>query len=224
MLELELAIAEPRLDLAPDLPLSLRLLPGESLLIEFADPISPAAFADLCMGLFPPQSGRVRFIGKDWRDLPDDYSAALRGRIGRVFGAGAWVPFLDVETSILLPLLHHTRRDRYELQLEAVALAREFGLPGLPVDRPSDVAADDLDRAALVRAFLGDPLLVLVEDGHDISLTRFPAVLNRVAAVADRGGAVVWLARSPIIRNVSFPATRHFRLSDQGLTLARSLG
>jgi phospholipid/cholesterol/gamma-HCH transport system ATP-binding protein len=224
ILELELAIAEPEFDLARNVPLSLRLLPGESLLIEFAASISTATFSDLCTGLVPTQSGRVRFTGKDWQDLPNDYAAALRGRIGRVFGAGAWVPFLDVESSILLPQLHHTRRDRRELQLEAVALAREFGLPGMPVDRPSDVAADDLDRAALVRAFLGDPLLVLVEDGRDISLTRFPAVLNRIAAVADRGGAVVWLARSPVVRNVSFPATRHFRLSDQGLTLARAPG
>jgi phospholipid/cholesterol/gamma-HCH transport system ATP-binding protein len=193
------------------------------LLIEVADAVSAAAFADLCIGLVPPRSGRVRFVGKDWRGLPDDYAAALRGRIGRVFGTGAWVPFLDVETGILLPLLHHTRRNRRELRLEAVALAREFGLPGLPVDRPLDVVEDDLDCAGLVRAFLGDPLLVLVEDCRNISLVRFPAVLNRVAAVGDRGGAVVWLARSPTTRNVSFPASRHFRLSGQGLASVRSL-
>src|SRR4029077_1173447 len=114
--------------------LTFRLLPGECLLIEIVDAISASAFADLCTGLVPLQSGRVRFIGKDWQELPYDYTAALRGRIGRVFGGGAWVPFLDVETSILLPPLHHTRRHRSELQFEALALAREFGLPGLPLD------------------------------------------------------------------------------------------
>jgi len=224
ILELQAAVAEPQLDLARNVPLSLRLLPGEGLLIEIADAVSTAIFADLCMGLVPLQSGHVRFIGNDWQELPDEYTAALRGRIGRVFSTGAWVPFLGVETSILLPLIHHTRRDRGELQSEAVALAREFGLPGLPLDQPADVAAGDLDRAALVRAFLGEPVLVLVEDRPDVSLARIPAVLNRIVTVRDRGGGIVWLARSPAIRGVPFPASQHLRLSDQGLALVRSVG
>jgi phospholipid/cholesterol/gamma-HCH transport system ATP-binding protein len=223
ILELAMAVVDPRLDLARNVPLSLRLLPGDSALIEVAGSISIAAFADLCSGLVTPQSGYVRFIGRDWRELPDDYADASRGRIGRVFGNGAWVPFLDVETGILLPSLHHTRRARRDLRRDALGLAHEFGLPGLPIDRPADVAPDDLDRAALIRAFLGDPLLVLVEDRLDISLGRSAGVLNRVAMTCDRGGAVVWLARERALHAIpTFPATQHLRLSDQGLTLARA--
>jgi phospholipid/cholesterol/gamma-HCH transport system ATP-binding protein len=223
ILELVTAVAGPELDLARNVPLSLRLLPGDSALIDITDAISAAAFADLCGGLVMPQSGHVRFIGRDWRELPDDYAAALRGRIGRVFTTGAWLPFLDVETSILLPSLHHTRRDRADLRREALALAHELGLPGLPRDLPADIAPADLDRAALVRAFLGDPLLVLVEGRPDGSLARSPGVRNRVAATCDRGGAVVWLVRERVFRGpASFPANRWLRLSDQGLALARA--
>jgi phospholipid/cholesterol/gamma-HCH transport system ATP-binding protein len=220
LLELEMAVAAPEADLALNVPLSFRIAPGEYALIEVADHAQPAAFADLCSGLTEPQSGHVRFLGRDWGELPDEYAAALRGRIGRVFTIGAWVPFLDVATNILLPSLHHTRRDRHELRSEALTLAREFGLPGLPLDRPDDLAPADLDRAALVRAFLGDPLLVLVEDRPTLSLT--PAVLNRVAATCDRGGAVVWLSRGRAIGHAAaFPTDHHLRLSDQGLALIR---
>jgi phospholipid/cholesterol/gamma-HCH transport system ATP-binding protein len=222
VLELAMAMADPAADLAVGVPLSLRLLPGECALIETANPAQPAAFADLCSGLIAPSSGHVRVLGHDWRELPADYAAALRGRIGRVFTTGAWVPFVDVATNVLLPALYHTRRDRRELRLEALELAHEFGLPGLPVERPDNLAPADLGRAAMVRAFLGEPLLVLVEDMSDLSFGRAGAVLSRVAAACDRGGAVVWLTHErPNADAANFPWSHVLRLSDQGLTLAR---
>jgi phospholipid/cholesterol/gamma-HCH transport system ATP-binding protein len=221
VLELVMAIAEPEVDLAVGVPLSLRILPGESALIEAADAAQITAFADLCSGLIAPLSGRVRFLGRDWQELPDEYAAALRGRIGRVFTTGAWVPFIDVATNILLPALHHTRRDRGELRSEALTLAQEFGLPGLPLDRPDAATPADLDRAALVRAFLGEPLLVVVEDRPNRSLSRSAAVLSRVAAICDRGGAVIWLASERTNVDAAFQATHHLQLTDQGLALVR---
>jgi phospholipid/cholesterol/gamma-HCH transport system ATP-binding protein len=222
VLELAMAAAEPEADLAVGVPLSLRLLSGECALIEAANTAQAAAFADLCGGLIVPLTGHVRLLGRDWQNLPADYAAALRGRIGRVFATGAWVPFLDVATNILLPALHHTSRDRQELRTEALALAHEFGLPGLPLDRPGDLGPADLSRAALVRAFLGEPLLVLVEDPPNLSLSRLAAVLSRVAATCDRGGVVIWLAHERTMADAAvFPWNHHLRLSDQGLALVR---
>src|SRR3954453_21593302 len=120
-------------DLGVNAPLSLSLLSGECALIEGSDAAQLAAFADLCSGLITLNSGNARFIGRDWSDLPHDYAAALRGRIGRVFATGGWVPFLDVEPNVRKPKLHHPRRDLEELRQEAQGLAREFGLPGLPL-------------------------------------------------------------------------------------------
>jgi ABC-type transporter Mla maintaining outer membrane lipid asymmetry ATPase subunit MlaF len=221
ILELAMAVVQPELDLAINVPLSLRLRPGECALIEAADFRQLAVFADLCSGLIEPQSGDVRFLGRDWQELPDEHASAVRGRIGRVFTHGAWVPFINVETNILLPLLHHTWQNRGYLRSEALALAQRFGLPGLPLDRPGDLTPADLDRAALVRAFLGEPLLVLVEDQSGMSVHFATAVFNAIAATCDRGGAVVWLARERTIRGTAFPASQHLRLSDQGLALVR---
>src|SRR3954470_708138 len=219
VLQLTVAQAEHFHDLGGNTPLSLRLLPGECTLIEASEARQLAAFADLCSGLITLHSGNVRFVGRDWSDVPHDYAAALRSRIGRVFATGGWLPFLDVETNILLPQLHHTRRGREELRQEAQGLAREFGLPGLPVGGIDALAAADLGRAGLVRAFLGEPLLVLLEDPtRGLLAPTAPAVLNHATMTQDRGGAVVWLARNGFARsNPSFPADQWLQLSSDGL-------
>jgi phospholipid/cholesterol/gamma-HCH transport system ATP-binding protein len=223
VLQLTVAQAEHFHDLGVNTPLSLRLLPGECTLIEASEARQLTAFADLCSGLITLHSGNVRFVGRDWSDVPHDYAAALRSRIGRVFATGGWLPFLDVETNILLPQLHHTRRGREELRREAQGLAREFGLPGLPLGRVDALAPADLGRAGLVRAFLGEPLLVLLEDPiRGLLAPIAPAVLNRAAITQDRGGAVVWLARSGSARlDPSFAANQRLHLGGEGLVMAR---
>ena len=200
--------------------LSLRLLPGECVVIEGADVAQLDAFADLCSGLIALRAGQVRFLGYDWSAVPHDFAAALRGRIGRVFASGGWVPFLDAETNILLPQLHHTRRGLSELQAEGIALAHEFGLPGLPCGRITDLSSDDVARAMLVRAFLGEPRLVLVVEPVAVG----SALLNRVAGMRDRYGAIVLLVRYRSVQDAwASAATQWLRLTDQGLGAVRSV-
>jgi phospholipid/cholesterol/gamma-HCH transport system ATP-binding protein len=220
VLELEATRVERDSELGVNAPMSLRLLPGECALIEAAADQQLPAFADLCSGLAELRSGRVRFLGRDWSSLPHSYAAALRSRIGRYFAAGGWLPFLNLETNILLPALHHTRRHRDELRREALALAEEFGLPGVPLGHPGELGATDLGRAALVRAFLGEPLLMLLEEPTEGPLEPLlPAVLNRAAMARDRGSAIVWLTRSRSPGDdPSFPRSQRLRLGDQGLT------
>ena len=109
---------------------------GELALVDARHSLRPAWLADLCCGLLPLSGGSVRFLGHDWSAMPQDYAAALRGRIGRVFQSGNWVDFIDVATNILLPQLHHTRDDPIDLRERAIALSCAFGLPGLPLVHP----------------------------------------------------------------------------------------
>jgi len=214
-----MAEADAAFDLGVTAPLSLRLLPGECIVIEAGDSAQLDAFADLCSGLVPLRAGQVRCLDHDWTDLSHDYAAALRGRIGRVFESDIGLPFLDAETNILLPQLHHTNRGTSELRIRAAALAREFGLPGLPVGPLVELAPLDAARAMLVRALLGEPALLFL---HDPIPPLRAAVLNRIATLLDGGSAVVWLAKTGSPRNsASYAATQWLRLTEQGLTLAR---
>jgi phospholipid/cholesterol/gamma-HCH transport system ATP-binding protein len=195
---------------------SLAVAPGAFELIDAGDQGQAAAFSDLCSGLIEPTAGAVRFLGHDWKALPHDYANALRGRIGRNFADEAWVPHLSLIENILLQQHHHTRRDESDILAEASALACTFGLPGIPVSRPEDVTQFDRVRAALVRAFVGDPMLILLEhplQGRYVDLLE--PLVNVIARARRRGAAILWLTLTPTIwamRNL--PITGRFRLSE----------
>src|SRR6201993_2894531 len=218
---LDLTAARPQIwaDEAPVPEIDLRLMAGELALVDARHAARPAWLADLCCGLVPLAAGTARFLGRDWSAVPPDYADALRGRIGRIFFSGSWIGFMDVATNILLPQFHHTRNDPNELRDRATALCCAFGLPGLPLVRPGELAASDLARAACVGTFLGGPPLVLLESPVQGRFTTLlPPLLNAVAAARDRGAAAVWFTRSDLVwRDSSVPATMRLRLDEGGL-------
>ena len=218
---MELSAARPRHEAgdAPVAAVDLCLLSGEFALVDSRHSGQVAWLADLCSGLLPLAAGSVRFLGRDWSAMPWDYAAALRGRIGRVFRSGGWIGSVDVATNILLPQLHHTRDDPSGLRERAVALSCAFGLPGLPLVRPLELVASDLARAACVRAFFGDPELILLESPvQGRFITLIAPLLNALAAARDRGAAAIWFTRSDLVWNdLSFPATHRLRLGERGL-------
>ncbi len=203
-------------------PVSFAMAPGSFELMDAGDRRQAAAFSDLCSGLISPTAGTVRFLGYDWADLPHDYANALRGRIGRVFAGSAWMPHLSLMDNILVQQRHHTRRAEDDLLAEASALAREFGLPGIPLSPPDEATALDRARAALVRAFIGNPALILLE--HPLQ-GRFVDLLERLVNVIGnarrRGAAVLWLTLTPTIWAMrGLPTSGRVRLS--GTRLVRT--
>jgi phospholipid/cholesterol/gamma-HCH transport system ATP-binding protein len=202
-------------------PVTLTLAPGALVLADLRGPLRRQAFADAACGLLPPAEGAVLFQGRRWEEVTDEHGAAMRGRIGRLFGRDSWLPELSVEDTILLAPRYHTRRPDRALREEAARLAAAFGLPGLPVAPPTALTAAELHRAGLVRAFLNDPALVILEDPLGIDAEEIlPPLMGEIRKLRDRGGAVLWLTQgSPAAIERSIPATERLRLA-QGALLA----
>ena len=201
-------------DVAKSDEVSLSVCGGDLVLIRLARLEQTAAFADACAGIIKPHSGFVRFLGRNWQDLRPDQANALRGRIGRVFKTGNWINNLSLLDNMLLPQRHHTRRSTRQLCEEAGKLADQFGLPGIPLGLPGDLTAAELQRAACVRAFMGRPLLILLEEPTSgIFLEIISALMDAVREARDRGAAVIWLTRKGLIWNdQTLPVTRRYRL------------
>ena len=218
---LELADARPASggSFLTDAPIALGVRAGDCVLIEAAERRRIGAFADLCAGLLPLAGGAVRFEGIDWRDPPRSQAQALRGRIGRMYGLGNWIGTQETETEILLPRLHHTRVPREVLLEQALALAHRFGLPGLPAEQGAALAEDDAVRAAAVRAFLGAPSLLILENPLGASSgTLAVALLRAITEARERGAAAICLTRERGPWEAYLPfVTRHLRLHDGGL-------
>jgi phospholipid/cholesterol/gamma-HCH transport system ATP-binding protein len=218
---LHLAAALPFLEdgALPNVPLDLRLMPGECALFETPDPARSTALAELCSGMAPLRRGEARFMGYDWAGLDRERAAALRGRIGRIHHRGAWIAMLGTHVNIMLARLHHTREPEAAITRSATELARHLGLPGLPLARPDRLSESDLMRAACVRAFLGEPRLLLLE--HSITPDRptlTTPLLDLLSRALDRGAAAVcftrdesfWLAQN-------FLLAHRLHLLDDGL-------
>ena len=162
----------------------------------------------------------MRFLQRDWSRQPAEMADALRGLIGRVMSNPGWLRFLDATTNVLLQQIHHTRSDLGALREDAARLATHFGLPGLPNGPIAELSPADLMRVGFVRAFVGEPKLVILESPvQGLHQDLVPALLNRLWEVRDRGGAAIWLTRSRMIwDNPLFPATHRLRLDHQGLS------
>ena len=132
-------------------------------------------------------------MDQDWRDLPPERGAALRGRIGRVFEDHGWISNLEIQDNITLAQRHHADRPEEEIEEEAVNLSRVFGLPGLSLGPVSGVLGQDLSRAACVRALLGRPDLVVLErPTRGVYPEIMPALVNSLRSARERGAAVLW--------------------------------
>lgn len=199
-------------------PMSMKLDPGDCALVTTRTHADAAAFADLCTGLVPVESGRVLFQELDWARLPARELHALRGRIGRIFHRGAWNVVESVDQTILTAELHHTRRRVEAVNAEAVRLAQAFGLPGLPVGRPSLVADADLARASCVRAFLGSPALLLIEPPTLAGAEVMQPVMQALAEARGRGAAAICFSRRARIWEAALAGfSQRFSLNDDGL-------
>lgn len=99
-------------------------------------------------------------------DIPTDAlglkdSARLRRKIGFVLQHGALLPFLSVRDNIVLAAaLARERPDRSEVD----DLCSELGLDGILAAKPSQISGGQRQRAALARALVHRPQLVLADE------------------------------------------------------------
>jgi phospholipid/cholesterol/gamma-HCH transport system ATP-binding protein len=194
--------------------LNLEVCGGDLFLIRLARSEQTPTFADACAGIIQPLRGAIYFLGRNWQELRPDLANALRGRIGHVFTNANWINHLSLMENILLPQLYHTRRSAGRIRDEAGELAERFGLPGVPLGLPGDLTPADLQRAACVRAFLGRPLLILLQEPTiGMASEILSPLIQAIRDARDRGAAVIWLIRESAIWNdASIPATHRYRL------------
>jgi phospholipid/cholesterol/gamma-HCH transport system ATP-binding protein len=187
---------------------------GDLLLVRIERENERLPLADASEGLLQANKGTVTFLGDDWKSLSTDEAAARRGKIGRLFEDEGWISDLNVDENILLSQLHHTHRTEEEIMDEALKFARVFGLPGLPRGRPGKIRRWDLRKAACIRAFLGKPALIILEQPVRGVYADFIApLLDAVQFARRRAAAVLWTMTDPRIwKHAALHATARARM------------
>src|SRR5690349_5260446 len=115
-------------------------------------------------GQLAPTSGAVRIGGSVVHELDQEGLYALRRRMSMLFQFGALFTDMTVFENVAFPLREHTHlpesmiRDLVLMKLEAV------GLRGAHRLMPSELSGGMARRAALARAVVLDPMLVLYDE------------------------------------------------------------
>ena len=167
--------------------LDLEIRPGDFVGVAGPSGAGKTTFADLLVGLVPPQHGRVTVGG---RPLDGPTLAAWRSGISYV----SQDPFLFHDTvrrnlAWANPQASEAEMWRFLAIVDAEALVRRMdrGLDTLVGDRGALVSGGERQRIALARALLRRPrLLVLDEATNAIDIASERVIMQRLDALAPR--------------------------------------
>lgn len=169
-----------------------------------------------CMNLIGcldrPSEGRVLVDGMDTAGLGDGELAALRNRtIGFVFQQFHLLPRLDIARNVEMPLLYAGMKSRERRELALRALER-VGLADRARHRPSELSGGQRQRAAIARALVNSPHILLADEptgALDTATGR--AVLDLFDEINRGGTTIIVVTHDPAI-GASYP--RVLRLRD----------
>ena len=115
-------------------------------------------------GLSRPTAGAVRVEDTDIWSLPDEQLAQFRNRrIGFVFQFPSLLPTLRVIDNVALPAMLGMVRDLAVLP-KGIALARSARDVATARAYPAEISAGEQRRAAIARALINDPALLLADE------------------------------------------------------------
>ena len=137
---------------------------GEYVAIMGESGSGKSTLLNLIAGLDIPDSGAVAIDGRNLTDLDDDLRTKVRANsIGFVFQAFHLLPHLNILHNVALPLAiaGASILDRDE---KARAMLRSFGLAGREASLPRELSGGELQRAAIARALIHQPKLVLADE------------------------------------------------------------
>ncbi|MEM7410689.1 MAG: ATP-binding cassette domain-containing protein [Myxococcota bacterium] len=115
-------------------------------------------------GLARPQRGRVEVAGEDITAMSERDLFGVRQHIGMLFQHGALLDAMSVFDNVALPLREHTKLSEQDVAQEVERRLVAVGLPDTGHLFPRELSGGMLRRAALARAIVTDPEIVLCDE------------------------------------------------------------
>jgi len=142
----------------------LRVARGETLAIIGESGSGKTTLLQILGGLDLPSSGDIRINGESLASLSDAARGTLRNHaLGFVYQFHHLLPEFSALENVAMPLLVR-RTPVVEAEREARALLERVGLAGRLTHRPAQLSGGERQRAAVARALVTRPQLVLADE------------------------------------------------------------
>lgn len=171
---------------------SLHMEAGASMALMGASGSGKSSLLHCLAGVLVPDEGSIFFGGTDITGLSDRDRSRLRlERMGVVFQFGDLVPELTLVENVMLPLQLLGQRRRVA-RVRALELLDQLGIAELADSRTGAVSGGQAQRAAVARALVHDPAVVLADEptGALDSVTA-EAVLDALVGLTRDSGATL---------------------------------
>ncbi|MDI9570485.1 MAG: ATP-binding cassette domain-containing protein [Pseudomonadota bacterium] len=169
------------------------------------------------IGLLKPDSGRILFQGQPLEEITTGERKTGLARISYMFQDNALFDSLSVYDNIALPLRETTNLSRSEISRRVRARVEQMELADAVNKYPSELSGGMQKRAALARALVTDPRIVLFDEptsGQDP--IRKNAILGMIAQYQRQIGFTAILV-SHEIPDVYFISNRILALYDRSV-------
>jgi ABC-type lipoprotein export system ATPase subunit len=181
---------------------SLALAAGEFVAVVGRSGSGKSTLLAMLGGLCRPTSGTVAFDGVDLWSLPEPERAAFRNReVGLVFQSAGLLPTLRVIDNVALPALVRGVTADEDAYRRATELLVRVGLGHRADAYPSELSGGEQRRAALARAIVNAPPIVLADEPtSDLDEETEAEVLDALGEIHRRDGvALVVVTHDPTI-------------------------
>lgn len=171
---------------------SLALDAGSSVALMGASGSGKSSLLHCLAGVVVPDEGTVTVDGVDLTGLSDKERSRLRlERMGVVFQFGDLVPELTLVENVMLPLQMLGRRAK-DARPRAMELLDLLGVAELADSRTGAVSGGQAQRAAVARAMVHEPRIVLADEPTGaLDSVNAEAVLDALVAMTRSSGTTL---------------------------------
>lgn len=201
---------------------SLEVKVGETVAIIGASGAGKSTLLHVLGGLDTPDDGKVAVAGRNLYDLSERDRTVVRATaIGFVFQSYHLLPEMDVLENVLLPAMARDRffSSRSKMRMRAMDLLKAVGLGDRADHTPMELSGGEQQRAALARALMNDPQVVLADEptGNLDDATGSYVLSSLFSLTASRGHSLVLVTHN---EKVAGSCNRVLRLKDGVLAKA----
>lgn len=160
----------------------------------------------LCAGLVVPDGGTVRVLGRDLAELTEDEWDAFRLRMGVVLQPPGLLSNMTVYNNVALPLRYHRALPEPDIERAVMTRLEPLGLASARNRFPAQLNQGEARAAAIARALIMDPDLLLLDGPGEGLDAEMEATLGELLARARRDRALTILVTlhdySPLLESV----------------------